>query len=329
MLWVLCELAIVACDLAEVIGSAIALQLLFGLPLIWGVCLTALDVLLILLLQRHGFRFIEALVGVFIATIAICFIVEMVLARPDWGGIARGLVPTTQLFHDQQMLYLAVGILGATVMPHNLYLHSAIVQTRTINRTPQGLRESIRYNLIDSTVALSLAFFINAMILVMGAAVFYRAGRTDIAELQDAYQTLTPLLGSAAASTLFAIALLCSGQSATITGTMAGQVVMEGFINVRLQPWLRRLLTRLLAVVPAVIVTACYGTNGTAQLLILSQIILSLQLSFAVFPLITITSNRRWMGEFANPRWLRGLAWASGSLIALLNAWLLWQVISP
>lgn len=328
LLWILCEIAIAACDLAEVIGSAIALQLLFGLPLIWGVCLTAFDVLIILLLQQYGFRLVEAVVGTLIVTIAVCFTVEMFLARPDWGGLVRGLAPTTQLLRDRHMLYLAVGILGATVMPHNLYLHSSIVQTRAIRHTRKQLAEAIKYNLIDSTVALSLAFFINAMILVMGAAVFYRAGQTQIAEIQQAYETLAPLLGNSMAATFFAVALLCSGQNATITGTLAGQIVMEGFINIRVKPWLRRLFTRLIAIVPAVIATIWFGERGTARLLILSQVILSLQLPFAVFPLIRFTSQKKSMGEFANPRWLRLLAWLVGIIIALLNVWLLWQAVS-
>lgn len=324
-LWVLCEIAIAACDLAEVLGSAIALNLLFGIPYLWGVCITALDVLIILVLQHRGFRLVEALVAALIATIGICFAIEIIWARPDWGGIARGFVPTTQLFHDRDMLYIAIGILGATVMPHNLYLHSSIVQTRAIERTPRGLREAIRYNFIDSTVALSFAFFINAAILVMGAAVFFRAGRTEIAEIDEAYKTLAPLLGTTMASYLFAIALLCSGQNATLTGTLAGQIVMEGFMNIRLKPWLRRLITRLLAIVPAIIVTALYGRHGTAQLLVLSQVVLSMQLSFAVFPLVTFTSDPAKMGEFANPAWVRLLAWAVALVIAGLNAWLLFQ----
>jgi manganese transport protein len=324
-LWVLCEIAIAACDLAEVLGSAIALNLLFGIPVLWGVCITALDVLIILVLQHRGFRLVEALVAVLIATIGICFAIEILWARPDWGGIARGFVPTTQLFHDRDMLYIAIGILGATVMPHNLYLHSSIVQTRAIERTPRGLREAIRYNFIDSTVALSFAFFINAAILVMGAAVFFRAGRTEIAEIDEAYKTLAPLLGTTMASYLFAIALLCSGQNATLTGTLAGQIVMEGFMHIRLKPWLRRLITRLLAIVPAIIVTALYGRRGTTQLLVLSQVVLSMQLSFAVFPLVTFTSDPAKMGEFANSVWVRVLAWAVALVIAGLNAWLLVQ----
>ena len=327
-LWILCEIAIAACDLAEVIGSAIALQLLFGIPLIWGVCLTAFDAIVILYLQHHGFRFVEALVAALIATIGICFAIEIFWAQPEWEGIMRGLVPTARLLRDPDMLYIAISILGATVMPHNLYLHSSIVQTRAIERTRAGIREAINYNFADSTIALSFAFFINAAILVMGAAVFYRSGRTDIAEIQDAYKTLTPLLGTTMASYLFAVALLCSGQNATLTGTLAGQIVMEGFLNIRLKPWLRRLITRLIAIIPAIIVTALSGENGTAKLLILSQVILSLQLSFAVFPLVMFTSDPAKMGEFANPRWLRILSWTVGFSIALLNIWLLWQTFT-
>jgi manganese transport protein len=324
VLWLLCEIAIAACDLAEVLGSAIALNLLFGIPLLWGVCITAADVLVILLLQHRGFRLVEALVGALIFTIGVCFAIEIFWAQPDWGGIARGFLPTGQIFRDSDMLYIAIGILGATVMPHNLYLHSSIVQTRAIRRTREGLREAIHYNFVDSTVALSFAFFINAAILVMAAAVFYRAGRTEVAEIQDAYKTLAPLLGTTTASVLFAVALLCSGQNSTLTGTLAGQIVMEGFMDIRLKPWLRRLITRLIAIVPAVIVTALYGEHGDAQLLVLSQVILSLQLSFAVFPLVAFTSDPRKMGEFRNPRWLRIAAWTVAIVIAALNAWLLY-----
>ena len=324
-LWVLAEIAIAACDLAEVIGSAIALNLLFGLPLIWGVCLTALDVLVIPFLQHKGFRYLEALVVVMIGTIGLCYLIEIILVHPDYAGIASGFVPTPELFTNRQMLYIALGMLGATVMPHNLYLHSSIVQTRAIERTPQGLKTAMRYNFIDSVVALNFAFFINAAILVMAAATFFRHGMTEIAEIQDAYHTLSPLLGIPFASLLFALALLCSGQNSTLTGTLAGQIVMEGFLNIRLAPWLRRLLTRLIAIVPAVIAVALYGANGTAQLLIFSQVILSLQLSFAVFPLVQFTSDRVKMGEFVNPRWVRVLSWTVAGIIAALNVYLLVQ----
>ena len=326
-LWVLCEIAIAACDLAEVIGSAIALNLLFGLPLIWGVCLTALDVLVILYLQHKGFRILEAIVVVLIATIGACYLAEIILVKPDFGGIARGFIPTPELFTNREMLYIAIGILGATVMPHNLYLHSSVVQTRAIDRTREGLRTAMRYNFLDSTLALNFAFFVNAAILVMAAATFYRHGMNEVAEIQDAYYTLSPLLGIPFASVLFAIALLCSGQNSTLTGTLAGQIVMEGFLNIRLAPWLRRLITRLIAIVPAVITVAYYGQRGTAQLLIFSQVILSLQLSFAVFPLVQFTSDRAKMGEFVNPRWVKALAWLVAGIIAGLNAYLLIQTI--
>jgi manganese transport protein len=323
ILWVLCEIAIAACDLAEVIGSAIALNLLFGLPLIWGVCLTAFDVLAILYLQNKGFRYVEALVVALIGTIGVCYLWEIVVTRPDFGLIARGFVPTPEIFTNREMLYISIGILGATVMPHNLYLHSSIVQTRAIARTREGLRTAMRFNLLDSVLALNFAFLINAAILVMAAATFYRHGMSQVAEIQEAYHTLSPLLGIPMASFLFAIALLCSGQNSTLTGTLAGQIVMEGFLNIRLAPWLRRLITRLIAIVPAIITVAYYGQSGTAQLLIFSQVILSLQLSFAVFPLVQFTSDRAKMGEFANPRWVKVLAWTVAGLIAALNAFLL------
>lgn len=324
--WVLAEIAIAACDLAEVIGSAIALNLLFHIPLLWGVCLTAADVLLLLLLQQKGFRFIEALVISLIATIGICFGLEILLSRPDLSGIAQGFfVPSPQLLADPGMLYIAIGILGATVMPHNLYLHSAIVQTRRFERTPEGKREAIRFCTIDSTVALTIALLINAAILIVSAAVFYRNGYHQVAEIHDAYKLLTPLLGVTGASTVFALALLASGQNSTLTGTLAGQVVMEGFLNIRLKPWLRRLITRGLAIIPAIIVTAWMGTSGTARLLIFSQVVLSMQLSFAVFPLVLFTSDKRKMGEFVNAPWLKVLSWITAVFIAVLNAWLLWQ----
>ncbi|MGH9359035.1 MAG: Nramp family divalent metal transporter [Terriglobia bacterium] len=323
VLWVFCEIAIAACDLAEVIGSAIALNLLFHIPLLWGVCLTAFDVLAILYLQHRGFRYLEGIVLVLIGTIGLCYLVEILVSKPDLGGVMQGFLPTTQLFKDRDMLYIAIGILGATVMPHNLYLHSSLVQTRAIEHTPKGIRTAIRYNFLDCFVALNFAFLINAAILIMAAAAFYSHGLRQMAEIQDAYHTLSPLLGVPAASLLFALALLCSGQNSTLTGTLAGQVVMEGFLSIRLAPWLRRLLTRMLAVVPAIIVVALYGKTGTAKLLILSQVVLSLQLPFAVFPLIAITSDRKIMGEFANSRTMKGVAWAVGILIAALNAYLL------
>ncbi len=324
-LWVICELAIAACDLAEVIGSAIALNLLFHIPLFWGVCLTALDVLAILYLQHKGFRYLEAIVVALIGTIGTCYLLEMILVRPDFGAIARGFIPTREIFTNREMLYIAVGILGATVMPHNLYLHSSLVQTRAIERSREGVRTAIKFNFIDSFVALTLAFFINAAILIMAAATFFRHGLSTVAEIQDAYYTLSPLLGIPFASFLFAVALLCSGQNSTLTGTLAGQIVMEGFLNLRLQPWLRRLITRLIAIIPAIIAVAYYGHRGTARLLIFSQVILSLQLSFAVVPLVIFTGDPAKMGEFASPRWLKVLAWGAAGIIASLNAYLLFQ----
>jgi manganese transport protein len=323
-LWVLCEIAIAACDLAEVIGSAIALNLLFGIPLTWGVTITALDVLLVLYLQNKGFRLLEALVVALVATVGICFLFEIIRSKPDIGGIARGFVPNAEILRNPAMMYVAIGILGATVMPHNLYLHSSIVQTRQYEETPSGRHEAVRYAFIDSTIALSFALFINAAILIVAAATFHTTGRTEVAEIQDAYKLLTPLLG-AGASTVFAIALLASGQNSTITGTLAGQIVMEGFLNIRLRPWLRRLITRGIAIVPAVVTTILYGEHGTAQLLIFSQVILSLQLSFAVVPLVMFTSDRRKMGDFVNPTWLKVLAYFVAMVIASLNAWLLVQ----
>jgi len=327
-LYGLAEIAIAACDVAEVIGSAIALNLLFHIPLLWGVCLTALDVFLLLLMQERGFRYIEALVISLIALIGVCFTLEILFSRPDLMGIARGFVPTPQILSDPGMLFIAIGILGATVMPHNLYLHSAIVQTRQVERTPSGIREAIRYCQIDSAVALTLALFVNAAILIVSAATFYRAGYNNIAEIQDAYKLLSPVLGVAGASTLFALALLASGQNSTLTGTLAGQVIMEGFLSIRLKPWMRRVITRGAAIVPAIIVTAIQGESGTAKLLLLSQVILSLQLSFAVFPLVMFTSDKRKMGEFVNPRWVKSLSWTVAVFIAALNGWLLLQAFS-
>jgi manganese transport protein len=323
-LWILCEIAIAACDLAEVIGAAIALNLLFEIPLAWGVAITAIDVMLVLWLQNKGFRLLEALVIALVATVGACFMFEIILSRPDAGGIARGFIPSADVLKNPSMLYIAIGILGATVMPHNLYLHSSIVQTRQYEQTPAGKREAFRFAFLDSTVALSFALFINAAILIVSAATFNRSGRTEVAEIQDAYQLLTPLLG-AGASTVFALALLASGLNSTLTGTLAGQIVMEGFLNIRLRPWLRRLITRAIAIVPAVTVAIIYGESGTAKLLVLSQVILSLQLSFAVYPLVMFTSDRAKMGEFVNPLWVKVLAYLVALIIAALNAWLLFQ----
>jgi len=326
-LWVICELAIAACDLAEVIGSAIALNLLFGIPVGIGVLITALDVLVVLFLQHKGFRILEALVIALIATIGICFLFEIIISRPDVPAILGGFIPRVDIVRNADMLYIAMGILGATVMPHNLYLHSSIVQTRQYAETHEGKKEAVRYAFIDSTVALTFALFINAAILIVAAATFHGAGYTQVAEIQDAYKLLTPLLGVTGASAMFAIALLASGQNSTLTGTLAGQIVMEGFLNIRLRPWMRRLVTRAIAIVPAAIVAFIAGESGTAKLLVLSQVILSLQLSFAVFPLVRFTSERAKMGEFVNPPWLRAMAYAAAFLIAALNVWLLVQSV--
>ena len=324
-LWVLCEIAIAACDLAEVIGTAIALNLLFGIPLAWGVTITVLDVLLVLYLQNKGFRWLEALVISLVAVVGLCFLFEIIISRPELAGIASGFVPRAEIIRNPAMLYIAMGILGATVMPHNLYLHSSIVQTRRYEETTAGKREAVRYAFIDSTIALSFALFINASILIVAAATFHRSGNTQVAEIQDAFQLLTPLLGVGAASVVFALALLASGQSSTITSTLAGQIVMEGFLNLRIRPWMRRLITRGIAIVPAAIVAILYGESGTAKLLVLSQVILSLQLSFAVVPLVMFTSDRKKMGPFVNPRWLKVLAYMVAAVIASLNGWLLVQ----
>ncbi|WP_145333418.1 Nramp family divalent metal transporter [Paenibacillus xylanexedens] len=325
MLWILCELAIAATDLAEVIGSAIALKLLFNIPMLYGVIITAVDVLLILVLQNKGFRALETLVIVLMATIALCFGIDLFLAKPDMGGVLHGFVPSTEILQNPAMLYIAIGIIGATVMPHNLYLHSSIVQTRQIEQTTQGKREAIRYTTMDSTIALTLALFINAAILIVSAAVFHSAGMTQVAEISDAYHLLTPLLGTTIASVLFGVALLASGQNSTLTGTLAGQIVMEGFLNIRIPAWLRRLVTRLIAIIPAVIVTAIAGERGTEELLILSQVILSLQLPFAVIPLVMFTSDKKSMGPFANKLWLKIVSWTIAAIIVVLNVYLIIQ----
>jgi manganese transport protein len=326
VLWLVCEVAIAACDLAEVIGSAIALNLLFGLPLFWGVCLTALDVLLVLYLQQYRFRYVEAIVVLLILGIAGSFAVELALARPDVGAVFRGLVPSSEIVRDPAMLYIAVGILGATVMPHNLYLHSSIVQTRKYGDSNADRREAVRFATIDSSVALMSALFLNGAILVMAAATFHGSGNEQVADISDAYLLLAPLLGTELASTLFAVALLFSGQNSTLTGTLAGQIVMEGFLNIRLRPWLRRLVTRLIAIIPALFTVAYYGEQGTSQLLILSQVVLSLQLPFAVFPLVMFTGDRKKMGALVAPRWMLVLAWPIAVTIAGLNVWMLWQL---
>jgi manganese transport protein len=324
LLWLLCELAIAACDLAEVIGAAIALNLLFHIPITWGVVLTALDVLLVLFLQNKGFRLLEALVVALVATIGICFLFEIIRARPDFGGVITGFIPRAEIVRNPDMLYIAISILGATVMPHNLYLHSSIVQTRRYEESAAGRREAVRYAFVDSTIALTFALFINAAILVVSAAAFHARGQTNVAEIQDAYKLLTPLVGGGA-SVVFAVALLASGLNSTLTGTLAGQIVMEGFLHIRLLPWVRRMITRAIAIVPAVVTAILYGESGTAKLLVLSQVILSLQLSFAVFPLVRFTSERAKMGAFVNRGWLKFLAYAVAVSIAALNAWLLVQ----
>jgi manganese transport protein len=321
-LWAAAEAAICACDLAEVIGSAIGLNLLFKIPLVLGVVVTALDVLAVMYLQTKGFRYIEAFVVALISTIGACFMMEIVFSRPEVAAVLGGFVPRAEVIRNPEALYIAIGILGATVMPHNLYLHSSIVQTRKFEPTPEGRRDAIRFSTIDSTVALVLAMFVNAAILVVSAAAFHGTEH-KVAEIQDAYKLLAPVLSVALASPLFAIALIASGQNSTLTGTLAGQIVMEGFLQVRMRPAVRRLITRLIAIVPAVVVAALYGQSGTARLLVLSQVILSLQLPFAVVPLVLFTGDRRKMGEFASPLWLKVLAWACTAIIVVLNAKLL------
>jgi len=325
VLWFLCELAIAACDLAEVIGSAIALNLLFGIPLFWGVCITAFDVLLVMYLQNKGFRLMEALVVGLITMIAVCFLVEIVLAKPVFADVLQGFVPRLEILKNSEMLYLAIGIIGATVMPHNLYLHSSIVQTRKFVQSEAGKAEAIRFATLDSTIALGFAFLVNSGILVMSAATFYAHGMYNVEDIRVAYQLLTPALG-VGASVVFALALLASGQNSTLTGTLAGQIVMEGFLNIRLRPWVRRLMTRLIALIPAIIVTGMYSKgdvneqfNAIGRLLILSQVILSLQLGFAVVPLICFTSSREKMGKFVNGLTIKVLAWLAATIIIVLN----------
>jgi manganese transport protein len=319
-LWILCEIAIAACDLAEVVGSAIGLQLLFGLPLVAGCLVVCADVLIVLYLQNKGFRFIEVLVITLIATISACFLIEIIWSRPSLTGVLLGFVPSSALVTNHGMLFVAIGILGATVMPHNLYLHSSIVQTRNFERTPAGKREAIRFATLDSTTALMIALFVNAAILIVAAAVFHWSGHADVADIQSAYKLLSPLLGVGVASVVFALALLASGQNSTLTGTLAGQIVMEGFLNLRMKPWLRRLLTRGLAVVPAVGIIGYFGEKEATNLLIWSQIVLSLQLGFACWPLLRFTNSRAKMGEFVNAPWLKVLGWITVGLVIVLNA---------
>src|SRR4051812_39466976 len=328
-LWILCELAIAACDLAEVVGSAIGLQLLFGIPLIWGCGITALDVLAVLYLQNKGFRYIEALVVTLILTIAICFSFELLFAKPSLPAIALGFIPSGEILKNQGMLYVSIGILGATVMPHNLYLHSSIVQTRNYEPTPDGRREAIKYATIDSTSALMFALFINAAILILAAAAFHWSGHQEVGEIQEAYKLLSPSLGVPVAGALFALALLASGQNSTLTGTLAGQIVMEGFLNIRLRPWLRRLITRGIAIVPAVCVIGIFGEGKTTDLLVASQVVLSMQLGFAVWPLMRFTCERKKMGEFVNPIWIALLGWLITLVIIVLNVKLLFDYWAP
>jgi manganese transport protein len=322
-LWIICEVAIAACDLAEVLGSAIALQLLFHLPLIVGVILTGADVLIVLALQGRGFRWIEAMVIALIFTIAGCFAYEIFFAQPLWREAASGLLPTAEILRNREMLYLAIGILGATVMPHNLYLHSSIVQTRAFGFDSKSKREAIKFSLLDSSIALGFSFFINAAILVLGAAAFHHRGFTQVADITQAYKLLTPVLGASLASVLFACALLCSGQNSTLTGTLAGQIVMEGFVHLQVKPWQRRMITRSLAIIPAVIVIAIMGEGGVMRLLVFSQVVLSFQLPFAIVPLVQFTADQTKMGEFVNRKWITALAWFVAATVIALNMLLL------
>jgi manganese transport protein len=326
-LWLLCEIAIAACDLAEVVGSAIALQLLFGIPLVWGCVITAADVLAVLYLQNKGFRYIEALVVILIATIAACFAAELIFLKPGFVGILLGFVPRAEIITNPDMLYVSIGIIGATVMPHNLYLHSSIVQTRKYEQNAGGKREAIKFATIDSTVALMFALFINGAILVLAAAAFHWSGHQDVAAIQDAYKLLSPMLGVGIASILFAVALLASGQNSTLTGTLAGQIVMEGFVNIRLRPWLRRLITRAIAIIPAVGVIGYFGEGKTTQLILASQVILSMQLGFAIWPLMCFTGDKTKMGEFVNPPWIKILGWTTAAIIIGLNVKLLYDQV--
>ena len=327
MLWIACELAIIACDLAEVIGTAIALNLLFGIPLIWGALITAADAFLLLMLMNKGFRFLEAFIIALLIVIAGCFLVQIILAAPPVAAVLGGFIPSSEIVTNPEMLYIAIGIIGATVMPHNLYLHSSIVQTRKFEQTEEGRRYAIRWATTDSTIALTLALFVNAAILIVAAAVFNAGGKTDVAEIQDAYELLSPLLGAGIASVLFAVALLASGLNSTVTATLAGQIVMEGFLRIRLPHWTRRLLTRAIAIVPVVVVTALYGERGTAQLLVFSQVVLSMQLPFAVIPLVLFVTDRSKMGVFTISKPVAWLAWLVAGGILILNIKLLFDMI--
>jgi len=328
VLWILAEIAIAATDLAEVIGSAVALQLLFHIPLMLGVVITALDVFVVLFLNHKGFRKVESIVLGLIVVITVCFALELLFAKPDWAGVAQGFIPSGLIIYNPAALYIAIGILGATVMPHNLYLHSSIVQTRRFDHTSRGKREAIKFATLDSTIALMGALFINAAILILAAATFHNTGHQDVAEIQDAYKLLAPLLGTGLASVLFAVALLASGQNSTLTGTLSGQIVMEGFLNIQMKPWVRRLLTRSIAIVPAVIVIGLFGERATTELLVFSQVILSMQLSFAVFPLVMFTSDKLKMGEFVNGAATKIVAWSIALIIAGLNIYLLLQIFT-
>ncbi|MCG2631887.1 Nramp family divalent metal transporter [Bradyrhizobium sp. WYCCWR 13023] len=323
LLWLACEAAIIACDLAEVIGTAIALKLLFGIPLVGGALIAALDAFLLLVLMNRGFRFLEAFVMALLAVIAVCFAVQIVAAAPPVAEVLRGFTPKSEIFTNSEMLYIAIGIIGATVMPHNLYLHSSIVQTRAYARNEEGRRDAIKWATTDSTIALMLALFINAAILIVAAATFHTSGHSDVAEIGQAFELLSPLLGLGIASTLFAVALLASGLNSTVTATLAGQIVMEGFLDLRLPSWARRLVTRGIAIIPVIVVTAIYGERGTADLLVFSQVVLSMQLPFAVIPLVRFVSDRRKMGQFAIARYVAATAWIVAGVIVVLNVKLL------
>jgi manganese transport protein len=326
-LWIITEIAICATDLAEVIGTAIGLNLLFGVPLEIGVLITALDVFLILWMQNLGFRYVEAFIVTLLGVIAICFGIQIALANPEWGAVIRGFAPTTDIVRNPDMLYLAIGIIGATVMPHNLFLHSGVVQTRRFGESVADKREAIKLATIDSTIALTFALVINAAILILAAATFNKTGQTEVAELGEVHKLIAPLLGSGWAPSLFAIALLCCGMNSTVTATLAGQIVMEGFIDIRLPPWARRLTTRAIAIVPAAAVTIWYGEAGTAKLLILSQVVLGLALPFSVVPLVMFTADRRKMGELVAPRWVSVLAALVAVVLIVLNLKLLYDLL--
>ncbi|WP_185866272.1 Nramp family divalent metal transporter [Blattabacterium cuenoti] len=326
ILWILCEIAISACDLAEIIGSVLALKLLFGIPITWGVLITAIDILIILFFQYKGFRYIESVVAALIFTILVCFSFEIISSKPEIFSILKGIIPNPEIIKNSQSFYISIGILGATVMPHNLYLHSSIIQTRDYPRTIEGKKMAIKYATIDSTLSLSLAFFINAAILIISAATFHKDGYTEVADIMHAHKLLTPILGSSLAGVFFALALLASGQNSTLTGTLAGQIVMEGFLNIRLKPWIRRLITRLIAIVPAMIASIVYGEKGTGELLIISQIILSVQLSFAIVPLVSFTGDSKKMGPFVNGPILKISAWLITVIVIFLNLFLLYDI---